>query len=137
MDARAETLLHDYYAAFERGDMDAFLALLTDDVVHDLNQGGRQTGVDAFARFMERMNERYRESVSDLEIMTNASGTRAAAEFTVTGTYLATDEGLPEANGQRYELRAGAFFEIRDGRISRVTNYYDLRDWIGQVSGRP
>ena len=135
MDASAEKLLHDYYAAFERGDMDAFLALLTDDVVHDLNQGGRQTGRDAFARFMERMNARYRERISDLAVMTNADGTRAAAEFTVTGTYLTTDEGLPEANGQTYELGAGAFFEIRDGRIARVTNYYDLQEWVRQVSG--
>ena len=134
MDASAETLLHDYYAAFERGDMDAFLALLTDDVVHDLNQGGRQTGKHAFARFMEGMNARYRERISDLTVMTNADGARAAAEFTVTGTYLSTDEGLPEANGQTYELGAGAFFEIRDGRISRVTNYYDLQEWIRQVS---
>ena len=81
------------------------------------------------------MNARYRETVSELEVMTDRDGTRAAAEFTVAGTYLATDEGLPEARGQRYELRAGAFFEVRGGRISRVTNYYDLRDWIGQVSG--
>ena len=31
----------------------------------------------------------------DLVIMSDATGTRAAAEFTVLGTYLATDEGLP------------------------------------------
>lgn len=130
-----DTLLQAYYDAFERQDMDAFLALLTDDVVHDLNQGGRELGREAFARFMERMNARYRERITDLVTLSNADGTRAAAEFTVRGEYLSTDEGLPEASGQTYELRAGAFFELRDGRVARVTNHYDLQDWIRQVGG--
>jgi steroid delta-isomerase-like uncharacterized protein len=51
----------------------------------------------------------------------------------VHGSYLATDEGLPEANGQRYSLPAGIFFEIDDGLISRVTTTYNLNDWIAQV----
>ena len=65
--------------------------------------------------------------------MASADGSRAAAEFTVHGEYIATDEGLPEARGQRYVLPAGAFFEIRDGKVARVTNYYNLNDWIAQV----
>jgi hypothetical protein len=32
-------------------------------------------------------------------------------------------------------LPAGAFFAIRDGKISRVTTYYNLTDWIAQVTG--
>ena len=63
------------------------------------------------------------------------AGTRAAAEFTVRGTYLATAEGLPEANGQRYTLPAGIFFDIDDDKISRVTTYYNLEAWTKQVAG--
>jgi steroid delta-isomerase-like uncharacterized protein len=40
---------------------------------------------------------------------------------------------LPEANGQTYRLPAGAFFDIREGKVARVTNYYNLGDWIAQV----
>ena len=65
----------------------------------------------------------------------NADGTRGAAEFTVNGQYLATDEGLPEATGQAYVLPAGAFFEIRDGKVARITNYYNLPHWIAAVGG--
>ena len=32
-------LISRYYAAFNAGDMAAFLALLADDVEHDINQG--------------------------------------------------------------------------------------------------
>ena len=52
----------------------------------------------------------------------------------MNGTYLETDAGLPEASGQTYVLPAGGFFSIEDGRISRVVTYYNLADWVRQVS---
>ncbi|MCC7120793.1 MAG: nuclear transport factor 2 family protein [Gammaproteobacteria bacterium] len=128
-------LIRRYYAAFNAGDMPAFLALLTDDVAHDINQGRRDVGKDAFATFMQHMNRCYREQLVDLQVMANDAGDRAAAEFIVLGEYLATDEGLPQAQGQRYRLPAGAFFDVRDGKVARVTNYYNLPDWIAQVGG--
>ena len=131
----ATDTIRAYYDAFNAGDMDRFLALLTDDVAHDINQGARQTGKEAFAKFMDHMNRCYKEDLTDMVIMVSEDGTRGAAEFIVNGTYLATDEGLPEANGQTYRLPAGAFFEIRDGKVARISNYYSLPDWIAQVGG--
>ncbi|MBL34898.1 MAG: isopropylmalate/homocitrate/citramalate synthase [Oceanospirillaceae bacterium] len=135
MTQQAVELIQAYYDAFNCQDMDAFLALLTDDVVHDINQGDRETGKAAFSEFMVKMNRHYREQLVDMVIMANAEGSRAAAEFVVLGEYLSTDEGLPEAAGQTYRLPAGAFFDIRDGKVARVTNYYNLEDWIAQVAG--
>ncbi|SIP92464.1 conserved hypothetical protein, steroid delta-isomerase-related [Rhizobium sp. RU33A] len=131
----AATTIRAYYDAFNAGDMDRFLALLTDDVAHDINQGARQTGKEAFSKFMDHMNRCYKEELTDMVVMVNEDGTRGAAEFIVNGTYLSTDEGLPEANGQTYRLPAGAFFEIRDGKVARISNYYSLPDWIAQVGG--
>jgi steroid delta-isomerase-like uncharacterized protein len=134
MHADTQKLIQDYYAAFNAGDMDTFLNLLTDDVVHDINQGQRETGKDAFRAFMDRMNRNYKEQLVDMVIMSSSDGKRAAAEFVVLGEYLVTDEGLPEAKGQKYRLPAGAFFDIRDGKVARITNYYNLEDWIAQVN---
>lgn len=131
----AETLVRAYYDAFNRGDHAAMLALLTDDVVHDPNQGARRLGKAAFAEFLARMQRAYRERLTDLVVMVDGTGTRAAAEFTVHGEYLEAEEGLPPARGQRYLLPAGAFLAIRDGRIARVATCYNLADWIAQVSG--
>ena len=33
----------------------------------------------------------------------------------------------------RERLPAGAFFEIRDGKVARISNTYNLNDWIAQV----
>ena len=127
-------LIEHYYDAFNSADMDAFLSLVTDDVVHDINQGKREIGKAAFTRFMASMNDNYREQLVDMVIMSTADGKRAAAEFVVLGEYIKTDTGLPAAQGQKYRLPAGAFFEIRDHKVARITNYYNLQDWIAQVS---
>ncbi|HLM54063.1 MAG TPA: ketosteroid isomerase-related protein [Pseudoxanthomonas sp.] len=132
---RATELLLGYYAAFNRGDWDAMLALLTEDVVHDPNQGPRQTGRESFAAFLRRMAASYREQLRDIVVLAAGDGDRAAAEYVVHGEYLQTGEGLPQAHGQRYVLPGGAFFEIRDERIARVTNYYNLQDWLAQIRG--
>lgn len=129
----ARDLILAYYDAFNRGDRDAMLALLADDVVHDLNQGARETGRAAFAAFMARMDRCYAERLTDIVVMVSDDGTRAAAEYIVHGAYRADDDGLPPARGQQYVLPGGAFFALRDGRIARVTNYYNLADWIAQV----
>ncbi|MEO3470321.1 ketosteroid isomerase-related protein [Roseomonas sp. CAU 1739] len=135
MDSAA--LIAAYLDAFNRGDRPAMLALLTDDVAHDVNQGAREVGRDVFAAFMARMDRCYRERLVEIVIMAAPDGSRAAAEFIVEGEYLATDEGLPEARGQAYRLPAGAFYAIRDGRIARVTMFYNLTDWLAQVHRAP
>ncbi len=128
-------LLQRYYEAFNRGDSEAMLACLTEDVIHDVNQGARRTGKDKFRAFNARMAHSYQERLEGVQIMTSADGARAASEFMVHGIYKNTDEGLPPATGQTYALPAGTFFAIRDGRISRVTTYYNLTDWLLQVTG--
>ena len=128
-------LVARYYDAFNRGDWEAMLDCLADDVAHDINQGHRETGRDAFRSFLARMNRCYREELRDIVLMDGDNGSRAAAEYVVHGQYLADDEGLPPAHGQSYTLPGGAFFDIHDGRIARISNYYNLQDWIAQVSG--
>ncbi|MGY6412225.1 MAG: ketosteroid isomerase-related protein [Alkalilacustris sp.] len=135
MTDRTRPTIAAYYEAFNAGDRDAMLALLTEDVEHHVNEGGVRRGRAAFAEFLGHMARCYAERLEDIVILTEAGGTRAAAEFTVHGRYLATDAGLPEARGQTYSLPGGTFFTLRDGQIARVTTYYNLRDWVRQVSG--
>jgi len=131
---KARLLIGAYYDAFNRGDWEAMGSLVSDDLAHDVNEGGRREGRRAFLDFLSHMGRCYREQVSDLCILVSADGRRAAAEFSVSGAYLETDGALPPARGQSYTLPAGAFFDLQDGRIRRVTTYYNLREWMRQIS---
>ena len=135
-DTREKTaaLIGAYYAAFNAMDVEAILACLDDNVTHDINQGDRETGKLAFRAFLGRMDHAYSEQLRNIVIMTSEDGRRAAAEFIVDGIYKVADEGFPAAHGQNYSLPAGGFFEVADGKITRVSVYYNLADWIAQVS---
>lgn len=123
-----------YFDAFNAGDVAGMLACLSDDVAHHVNEGQIRVGKEKFAEFCAHMNGCYRETLTDMVIFEAEGGTRAAAEYIVNGTYLETDAGLPAASGQCYRLPAGSFFDLKDGKITRVTSYYNLADWVKQVS---
>ncbi len=134
----AEALVRAYYAAFNAGgDRAAMLDMLAEDVAHDISQGSREVGRATFARFMAHMDRCYRETLHDIVVMVDQTGTRAAAEFSVHGTYLASDPGVPPgtapARGQHYVIPAGAFLTVRDGKIARVATHYNLADWVSAV----
>ena len=131
MDTKA--LITAYYDAFNAGRTDEMLNFLHDDVEHHVNEGPIRKGRALFEQFNAHMTECYQEHLTDMVIMANETGDRAAAEFVVNGKYLKTDTDLPPASGQTYRLPAGAFFSIRDGKITRVTTYYNLADWMAQV----
>jgi steroid delta-isomerase-like uncharacterized protein len=127
-------LIKTYYDRFNTQDVEGFLALLTDNVIHEVSQGETQVGKEAFRTFLHHMNECYKERAYDLVIMASDDGSRASAEFMLDGTYLKQDGNLPPANGQTYTLLVGAFFEIRDGKVARISNHYNIKDWLRQIS---
>jgi steroid delta-isomerase-like uncharacterized protein len=133
--ADTRKLVRAYYKAFNAGDAAAMHACLAPHVEHHVNQGEIRKGKAAFVDFSRHMTECYKEKLKDIVIMVGKGGKRAAAEFVVHGKYIATDAGLPPAKGQTYVLPAGTFFDVEDGLITRVTTYYNLKDWTGQVLG--
>lgn len=133
MASSAQELVTRYFEVFNKGDAAAMLALVDENIEHDINQGKTQVGKAKFEAFLHHMNECYKEDLKDMTIMTSADGKHASAEFMVHGTYLKTDGSLPEARGQKYVIRAGSFFDISGDKIKRVTTYYNLPLWIELV----
>ena len=130
----AVELIKTYYSAFNKKDWEGMLAAVHDDVVHFPNQGEVRAGKSALRDFINHSAKLYDEWLTNLAVLTNEDRTRFAAEFVVNGTYIEGEPGFPPARGQKYVLPAGAFFEFRDGKIGRISNHYNLKDWIEQVS---
>jgi steroid delta-isomerase-like uncharacterized protein len=130
----AHQTVQRYFQSFNQGDTQGMLECLSEDVAHHVNEGRVRLGRAAFAEFCAHMSRCYREDLTDIVTFVSPDGARAAAEFIVNGTYLQTDAGLPEARGQAYCLPAGSFFSLENAKITRVVTYYNLSDWIRQVS---
>lgn len=126
-------LIQQYYDYFNAGNLEAFMGLLDEQVIHDINQGETQLGKERFYKFMQHMQRCYDEKINQLIIMANENASQLATKFIVEGTYIATDGDLISANRQPYRLVGGAFFEIINQKITRVTSYYNMNKWLEQV----
>lgn len=129
---RALEIVKQYYDSFNQKNWEGMFALLDPAIRHEVNQGEVRIGLEKYREFMQTMDECYEETLSDLVYMSDASGQRIACEFVVNGIYKKGDE--PPAHHQTYILPAGAFLEVHDGKITRVTTYYNLPLWIKLVS---
>ncbi|WAC10501.1 nuclear transport factor 2 family protein [Dyadobacter pollutisoli] len=123
-----------YYQSFNQQNWDGMLVLLHTEIRHEANQGDVRIGIEKFAEFLAKMDESYQETLSDMVFFSEPTDSRVAVEFVVNGIYKKGEEGLPEAYGQSYALPAAAFLELKEGKISRVTTYYNLPLWIELVS---
>ena len=131
---RTNALVLRFCAAYNRADWAGMVDCLAEDVIHEINQGERETGKAAFRAYMEQHARSYREELRDVVVMSVDDGTRAAAEFSVHGVYQSAAPGLPAAQGQRYVLTAGVFFAISQGKIARFTPYYNQHDRMAQIA---
>lgn len=127
-------IVKQYYTHFNNKNWKGMLDLLHEEIRHEPNQGDPRIGIEKFTEFLQMMDTSYEETLTDMVFFSESNDTRVAAEFTVNGIYKKGEEGLPEAHGQAYVLPAAAFLEVKEGKISRVTTYYNLPLWISLVS---
>jgi steroid delta-isomerase-like uncharacterized protein len=127
-------IVQQYYHHFNTQNWEGMLSLLSEGIRHEVNQGEPRIGLTLYREFLLHMDECYQEQLTDMVFFSEPSGQRIAVEFTVNGIYKKTDGDLIPAHGQRYVLPAGAFLEVAEGKIARVTTYYNLPLWIKLVS---
>lgn len=128
-----KNIIENYYKAFNNADYQTMLSFLDESIAHEINQGSTQVGIENFKKFLAHMENCYKEHLEDIVVMDAGDGKHYSAEFLVNGEYLKTDGDLPKANGQKYKLKAGTFFEVSNNKIKRVTTYYNLPLWIEMV----
>jgi len=128
--SKSVAIVKNYYNFFNKKDYPGMLSLLSPDVVHYISQGDAQKGLDAFALFLKHMDRHYDEKLDEFTFMSSEDGQHVAARFSCHGTYLVTDEPLPPAKNQKYSIPVGAFFEIKNEKITRIDNHYNLTEWV-------
>ncbi len=119
----SHALIERYFSALNARDIGGVIDLLDDDIVHDPRDDERQIGREAFERYLIRHFQAYRERVDAITIFTADSETRFAAEYVLAGDYVEPGANRAAGSALRYSVPGASFFEIDDGRISRITTY--------------
>ena len=134
MTTNPETLVRAWTDALNRGDAHAAASFFCEDgVFHDTGTGQRCEGRAACAQYWSS------GPFTDLKIVKTTfltAGTAFATEWVMTGVHGNDAPGLP-ASGRSFRLVGAGVGEIRDGRILRVTEYWNMAEFLTQVGFLP
>jgi steroid delta-isomerase-like uncharacterized protein len=61
------------------------------------------------------------------------SGNWAATEWTMSGSYSNNFPGMPPATGKKFSVRGASIMELRNGEISRISDYWNYASLLEQV----
>lgn len=117
----AQAVVDAFIAAIEAMDLDAALALVTEDCVWDNVPMGAVTGPDAIRASLAPFLE-------------PATGVEFVVRRSVTEGSLVMNERLDrfEIDGRWLEVPVMGVFEVDDGRISLWRDYFDLASFTTQ-----
>jgi steroid delta-isomerase-like uncharacterized protein len=131
-DPSGPSLIDEWAAAWSSHDMERVLALFTDDCVYDdvalglVNHGQEE---------LRTFGQRFLVFSPDLRLELTAqsrSGLVAHAEWVFSGTQRAEFMGRP-TSGKHWSLRGASGFELRDGKIQRCSDYWDVGALLNQL----
>lgn len=127
-------IIKQYYDAILEQSVPNFLNLLSEDVVHEINQGDTEVGKSKFKTFMEQQFSYGEIEINDLIILSSQDGKYGFSRYLCSGKHVKNVEGYPPATGQHWKIPVVTYFTINNNKISHVAVYYNQKDWINQVS---
>ena len=136
MSDHIEKMLKDENAAWNTHDVDKIATFYTDDCVKEDVAIGRAT---RGKMEMKALVGGAFAAIPDMriELVTLFDcGDRAATEWVMTGSYSNDFPGLPVATGRRFSVRGASIMELRGGRISRISDYWDFSSFVRQVGSQ-
>lgn len=129
-----QELVARHMKAENEGDIDAAVAVYTDDVEHDVIglPGGPSRGKEAARDFYAYLTANFRSESWDIVRQYRADDAMVLEQL-MTGTVIGSMLGLP-GNGRRVRFRMLHVFEFRDGLISRESVWLDAPAVVDHLS---
>lgn len=130
--ASSMDMLEEWAVAWSSHDMGRVTALFTDDCVYeDVTLGAVNHGKAELKQF----GNGFFAAMPDLKFVLHSRCTGrsyAAIEWTMTGTQTGDLLGLP-ATGKSCTVRGASMLELRDGLLSRCSDYWDMATFLKQL----
>jgi steroid delta-isomerase-like uncharacterized protein len=131
-----DVLFQAYGEAWAARDIERIVSFFTDDAVYeDVAMGVVNRGKDEIRGFLAELFG----AIPDFTVTPASafsSGDWAGSEWTMTGTHTGDFPGLPATN-KGFEVRGSSVLVLRDGRISRVSDYWDQVVFLRQIGVLP
>lgn len=125
MSTNSAGMLAEWADAWSEHDVDRVAAIFTDDCVYeDVTFGAVNHGKDELKAF----GGAFLAAVPDVSVELHSAfvaDEHGGMEWTMSGTQTGDLPGLP-ATGKRFSLRGASVVELRGGKLSRCSDYWDL-----------
>jgi steroid delta-isomerase-like uncharacterized protein len=129
-----QNLVSQHFRAEGAGDVDAAVAVYTDDIEHDVVgfPGGPHHGRDGARKFYEELTANFRAEGEEV-LRRYFAVDSMILDQVMTGTVIGSMLGLP-GHGRRISFRILHVFEFRDGLISRENVWLDSAAIVNELS---
>jgi steroid delta-isomerase-like uncharacterized protein len=133
-------IVRSLFDAFDLGDLDRAVALVTEDFeLIDVPSGGTFHGPEGCREWLSTFRAALPDARTEI-VNAFAEGDRVATEHIGRGTHtgpFVTPAGTIPPTGRKIELRIGEVYELSEGKISRLHAYYDSSTMLRQLGLLP
>jgi steroid delta-isomerase-like uncharacterized protein len=132
-DGEVVKMIKEWASGWSAHDMAQVAALFTPDCAYeDVPTGTVNCGHEALIRFGESIFAAAPDVTYQVKHAV-AVGDRGFAEWVMFGTHTGELPGFPPPNGERFRVRGASAFEVRGGRFSRCSDYWDVATFLRQL----
>jgi len=132
-----EKMMKDYFAAFNSHDVNKFLSFFTDDCVYeDAALGVVWHGKKELNGVINSVFTNVPDLKHEMKSAFGA-GDWAGSEWVGTGTHFHSSNSAVPATGKHSSVRGASIIEMRKGKISRNTDYWDRVTFMQQIGLMP
>ena len=133
MSDQIEEILRGENAAWNAHDVERIAAFYTDDCFkEDIAVGKATRGKEEMKALIGGAFRAIPDMKIELVTLFYCGGW-AATEWTMSGSYSSDYPGFPLAAGRRFLVRGASIMELRDGKISRISDYWNFTSFLQQV----
>jgi steroid delta-isomerase-like uncharacterized protein len=130
-------LVNDLYAAWSLHEPDRLDAIFTDNAAYEDVAGGRvlrgKLEIKQLLHAAFAWAPDFRVTMTSLTIAGDTGTTEWVIEGTQTGPLPAGQLGELRATGRSFRLRGASILLFQEGRIAKVTDYYDMATFLRQL----
>jgi steroid delta-isomerase-like uncharacterized protein len=133
-------LIGSIYSNFNDGNLDGILSILSSDMeLVDYGINVTYRGADGFLEWLKPWEEAAPDGKADLRTLI-ADGALVCTEHTHSGTHtgpFTIPQGVYPATGRPMEVQFCEVFEVREGKIVKWRNYWDVGTLLDQIRTQP